>query len=151
VSFFLAKRDTNAPLREAMAIKRERWRAKRAAIEGAKQKKPARRPSNSRAASSLADAARDADRQLADIARTAPRRPGRAVAPKVKTRPKPPPPEQQPPKKSSAVTLGGLGIWLIPPPPTLGERRHRSLARQPVAVRRRASTSMENPPVLRAL
>jgi hypothetical protein len=38
-----AERDTNAPLREAMAIKRERWRAKRAAIEGAKQKKPATR------------------------------------------------------------------------------------------------------------
>jgi hypothetical protein len=43
VSFFLAERDTNAPLREAMAIKRERWRAKRATIEGAKQKKPATR------------------------------------------------------------------------------------------------------------
>ena len=26
VSFFLAERDTNAPVREAMAIKRERWR-----------------------------------------------------------------------------------------------------------------------------
>jgi hypothetical protein len=33
-----AELEVNAPLGEAMAIKRERWRAKRAAIERAKQK-----------------------------------------------------------------------------------------------------------------
>jgi hypothetical protein len=33
-----AELEVNAPLREAMAIKRERWRARRAAIERAKQK-----------------------------------------------------------------------------------------------------------------
>jgi hypothetical protein len=32
--------DANAPLREAMAIKRERWRARRAAIERANQTDP---------------------------------------------------------------------------------------------------------------
>ena len=34
-----AEWEANAPLREAMAIKRERWRAKRAAIERAKTDK----------------------------------------------------------------------------------------------------------------
>jgi hypothetical protein len=36
-----AEWEANAPIREALAIKRERWRARKAAIEGAKQKRPA--------------------------------------------------------------------------------------------------------------
>jgi hypothetical protein len=41
-AILLAEWKANAPLREAMAVKRERWRARRAAIERAKQKDPPR-------------------------------------------------------------------------------------------------------------
>ena len=37
-----AERDANAPLREAMATKRERWRAKRAAMERAAKQRPSK-------------------------------------------------------------------------------------------------------------
>ena len=37
-----AEWEANAPLREAMATKRERWRAKRAAIERAAKQRPSK-------------------------------------------------------------------------------------------------------------
>ena len=37
-----AEWEANAPLREAMAIKRERWRVKRAAIERAAEQRPSK-------------------------------------------------------------------------------------------------------------
>ena len=41
-AILLAEWEANAPPREAMAVKRQRWRARRAAIERAKQKDPPR-------------------------------------------------------------------------------------------------------------
>ena len=41
-AILLAEWEANAPPREVMAVKRERWRARRAAIERAKQKDPPR-------------------------------------------------------------------------------------------------------------
>ena len=41
-AILLAEWEANAPLREAMAIKRERWRVKRAAIERAAKQRPSK-------------------------------------------------------------------------------------------------------------
>src|SRR6202023_1502910 len=47
-----AEWEANAPLREAMATKRERWRAKRAAIERAAKQRPSKRGTRPRSSGS---------------------------------------------------------------------------------------------------